>query len=500
MQNLEEVRRILRSDSRRVLVEAPAGCGKTYEAVDLACDLAKDLKDHQHVLLLTRTNAAKNEFNRRSAVQTGANRVRISTIDSFLLEVCTPYTSALNLPCPLRNAVATGQTSFSDVAKAVFQLLKRAPIVAAVLAERFPVLLLDEHQDASVEQHEIVCAIVSGSDSRVRFFGDSMQAIYDFSSPPISLEDLKKGVDVVCELSTPWRWRAHPELGRWITDARGRLQSGLPLDRATAPAAVTIHFVSSVGDPGYSTHYDGALMGLVRGFAAHERATILARRNNQADALNLQTAGLYTLNEGSDFEPARQFLKDVEAIGSDPKQLAVSVVNLVSKYSVGFDAAKRKQVLATLEDNGINIGRKVQISKVARALEGIYAAPSAISACLAVGNIISDTPDWLKRLTKPRNLALVAELGKISNDELPSSALESAISHEREIQKAQRRSISTIHKAKGLEYPNVMIWNFSAPDFPATPEAARLAYVAISRATEELEIVAPGEAISPLLS
>jgi DNA helicase-2/ATP-dependent DNA helicase PcrA len=269
------------------------------------------------------------------------------------------------------------------------------------------------------------------------------------------------------------------------------------LDRATAPAAVKIH---CVGDPGYSTHYDGALMGLVRGFAGHERATILVRRNNQADALNLQTAGLYTLNEGSDFEPARQFLKDVEAIGSDPKRLAVSVVNLVSKYSVGFDAAKRKQVLATLEDDGINIGRKGQIGKVARALEVIYAAPSAISACLAVGNIIGDTPEWLKRITKPRNLELVAELGKMSNDELPSSALESAISHEREIRKAQRRSISTIHKAKGLEYPNVMIWNFSAPDFPATPEAARLVYVAISRATEELEIVAPGKAVSPLLS
>lgn len=36
---LADTRNILRSDLRNILVEAPAGCGKTFEAADLAVEL-----------------------------------------------------------------------------------------------------------------------------------------------------------------------------------------------------------------------------------------------------------------------------------------------------------------------------------------------------------------------------------------------------------------------------------------------------------------------------
>lgn len=70
---LSDVRAALRSDAPLIIVEAPAGCGKTFEAVACAIDLAVGLCDQQEVLLLAHTNAAVAEFKRR----TRRERVRV---------------------------------------------------------------------------------------------------------------------------------------------------------------------------------------------------------------------------------------------------------------------------------------------------------------------------------------------------------------------------------------------------------------------------------------
>jgi superfamily II DNA or RNA helicase len=55
---IEDVRDTLRSDNGVVVVEAPAGCGKTHQAADAAVDLAATINAGQEVLLLAHTNAA----------------------------------------------------------------------------------------------------------------------------------------------------------------------------------------------------------------------------------------------------------------------------------------------------------------------------------------------------------------------------------------------------------------------------------------------------------
>lgn len=58
LMDLVHVRALLRSNVRIVVVEAPAGCGKTHEAVELARDVVPQLKPHQKVLILAHTNSA----------------------------------------------------------------------------------------------------------------------------------------------------------------------------------------------------------------------------------------------------------------------------------------------------------------------------------------------------------------------------------------------------------------------------------------------------------
>lgn len=103
---IERVRAALRSDTRTVIVEAPAGCGKTFEAARLATDLVPTLPVGREILLLAHTNAAVQEFARRTH---GVRRaVRVATIDAFCLQLLEFYAAAIDLPVPLRRHVGLG--------------------------------------------------------------------------------------------------------------------------------------------------------------------------------------------------------------------------------------------------------------------------------------------------------------------------------------------------------------------------------------------------------
>ncbi len=184
-------------------------------------------------------------------------------------------------------------------------------------------------------------------------------------------------------------------------------------------------------------------------------------------------------------------------LAGEKKKMAQRFIDLISKTSIGFDAVKREQVEAALSCDAVTIGRKKQVEPLLRATELIYEKRTIAAACSAVDTIVNHPPRWIKRFTKPRNLRLLASLCTAA--EGLDVALEGAITHERQLQTESHRTVGTIHKAKGLEYRKVLIWNFSNVDFPIDKESARLAYVAISRATESLTIVAPGGALSPWL-
>jgi superfamily I DNA/RNA helicase len=61
------------------------------------------------------------------------------------------------------------------------------------------------------------------------------------------------------------------------------------------------------------------------------------------------------------------------------------------------------------------------------------------------------------------------------------------------------KSISTIHKAKGLEFSDVIVMPCDRAHFSNTVQSRCLLYVAISRATTSLTFVISGNAPSPLI-
>jgi DNA helicase-2/ATP-dependent DNA helicase PcrA len=496
IEELNLVRKELRSERRRVVVEAPAGCGKTYEAVALACEVAVDLNEPERVLLLTHTHAAKDEFGRRAATANGSNKVRISTLDAFLVELCLPHTAALNLPAELTGGIASGEISFQQIAKAARELLGRSQVIAQVIGRKFPMILLDEHQDASRDQHDAINLIVDASESRVRIFGDPMQAIYELDSG-IEWTDVLSDADSHCLLEKPWRWSANPSLGDWVRQARENLASLEPLPAIPKDAQIQLIIVPAVADPGYSTHFDERLIKPLRAAAGSSDLAVLTYKNRHADSLASRMGGLLDLNEGSDFGLARSILRDIISAKDSPKAIATIIVRTLSKVGVGFDSAKCKQCLEALRETKITTGNKKQVLPLLASLERIYKGPSVNAACIALREIVESPPSWLKRWRRPRNLAA---LGFVSDSEAdPVEALEAIIAQHRDWAKPIRRMASTIHKAKGLEFGSVILWNFSSEDFAKEEECARLLYVAISRPTRNLCLIVPGSSPSAFL-
>jgi DNA helicase-2/ATP-dependent DNA helicase PcrA len=78
----------LRSAAKLVVVEAPAGCGKTYQGASYARDIA-DSVGSGRVLILTHTHAACSVFHSRRLGL--GSHVEIRTIDSLISELADAY-------------------------------------------------------------------------------------------------------------------------------------------------------------------------------------------------------------------------------------------------------------------------------------------------------------------------------------------------------------------------------------------------------------------------
>lgn len=240
----------LRSDKQLVIVEAPAGCGKTHQAAEYASWLASTYVDRSQVLILTHTHAACDVFrNRTRAVR---QRIHITTIDGLIAQVASIYRVALDLPTDVTAWVSEQQDGFQLLAAKVDMLLARSKAVTGALVVRYPIVLCDEHQDANDAQHRVVMRLFEAG-AKLRVFGDPMQAIYtkgkrERIAHAQRWRELCERADIVEELDRPHRWTSGSlELGQWILRARRSLQNGQPIDlTGEKPAGLFIHVADNL--------------------------------------------------------------------------------------------------------------------------------------------------------------------------------------------------------------------------------------------------------------
>ncbi|MDQ2081034.1 UvrD-helicase domain-containing protein [Xanthobacteraceae bacterium Astr-EGSB] len=497
---LAATRRALRSDAPNVLVEAPAGCGKTYEAAELALEMGAQLRDGSQVLVLAHTNAAVQEFLRRT--RNSGGRVRATTIDAFCRELLDPYAARLGLPTPLRRHVGlgSGRIAFADLAPKAVDLLTRCSAVRTMLAYRFPFVILDEHQDTNVHQHQVVASFRDIASCRVRIFGDPMQAIYKSSDADVvSWDDLMRDSSTVTALDTPQRWQEEPDLGEWILRARTELREGRSIPLQSAPRSVSIRQLPATDCVGFGHGNVGALTRPVQEFVRSTTGTIaiLSRHNSHVWGLHIAAGGLVRLNEGADYGEAYALLERAAESVGNAQGLALHAIDHLDRVATGLDQAKQKAILNALQGSRIEYGRLQVVKKFLETFEPLYSNPDLRTFCEVAQAIIVQPPEWLT-IRMPVCMRLIGQVRPQPGDD-PAECLDAVVARIKIAARKHTKAVSTIHKAKGLEFDHVLISNFSSAHFANDELSRRIAYVALSRARRSISILVPGNSPSPLL-
>jgi hypothetical protein len=492
----------LRSSHRLVVVEAPAGCGKTYQAAGYAAEAAHNLS-RGRVLIVAHTHAAVDVFVSRTPGL--RDRVDVRTIDSVIVSIAAAYHRLLQLPPDPGRWAQSEKNGYAKVAEKVAALLRTAPAIERMLACRYPIVICDEHQDASGDQHEVTMALYRAG-ACVRIFGDPMQNIYATKKTADSdlqrWNTLKSEAGASEELDTPHRWHGSEALGYWILSARTLLRDGGRLNLTSdLPAGLSVIPADNVSR--HPLRYSVAKRD--RGPIDNaERAAasllVLAARTKTVGAVNAFFNRRLPIWEGHVRDALPRLADKVQQNIGNAAAITEALVCFLEAVCTGFSrsafgnklidevaagcVARRSGMPGRLQSLGRLLLEQPDHKGVAKAL------------CALAELTQSDGAFQCVRIDYRREYWEGMSLGAFGDCDEGFAEIARRRTGSRVMPPA--KAISTVHKAKGLERPHVMIISCDAELFPDTPAARRLLYVAMSRATQSLTIVVPRTNPSPL--
>jgi DNA helicase-2/ATP-dependent DNA helicase PcrA len=485
-----ELDSILHSDAPIAVVEAPAGCGKTHSAVEYAKQAAADLKKG-NILLLSHTHAACSVFENRTRDR--SNRINVNTIDGFCMQLVSPYAAALNLPNPIEGHVGNhpGGIRYDHLSEKAVELLARAPSIASVVAGCYPVIILDEHQDASIAQHKIMQILNEAGGSKLRIFGDPMQAIYDDDEGIVDWPYLWQTAHGRHMLDTPHRWTNNIPLGKWILDSRTALKAGQQLRADQQIITVT----SSARLAGFRRISDRSTCSrIIQQFQRLQGSkVILAFANDMVRSIAEASGWRIVINEGARIETLEDFVGKIIAANGKPSTMAGDFLDFMAEMGAGLGDDVRnplKDRLGPIRINKQKAGQKQ--TTFLGPLEFIYASPDHKGIAQAAKAYFQQPPhNYHVRRAEP--IRILISLGSCEDPRLILSSLARA----RRNKTPPDAMVSTIHKAKGMEFDHVLVLPVDRYQYPQNAKAAKRLYVALSRARCSIHLVTSSDAPSP---
>lgn len=217
----------------RGLLIAPAGHGKTTAIADCIMQCPDD-SCH---LILTHTHAGiaslRVKLNKKKVPK---NKYQIDTITSFAQRYVLSFEGNENLP------KTEEKSYFSTVVQHCTKLLNSAAIQLVIKAT-YNGIFVDEYQDCTVEQHEMILSLAKNLPLHV--LGDPLQGIFSFEKTPlVNFERELSDFQVYDCLKYPWRWHdTNEELGSQILSMRQCLETHKPilLDEISCNGLTVVH-------------------------------------------------------------------------------------------------------------------------------------------------------------------------------------------------------------------------------------------------------------------
>lgn len=500
----DSVRASLRSDAPLVVVEAPAGCGKTHQGADYAREIAV-AGGSSRCLILTHTHAACSMFSDRTK-GTGS-RIEIRTIDSVIAHIASSYHAGIGLPADTVAWVRQRKDGYAELALKVAAILRRHPMIAASLVQRYPVVICDEHQDSSGDQHAVIMALLNQG-ARVRIFADPMQKIFRVKavgpSPSYDWAELTRQAQVFDELNTPHRWASGcPELGQWVLKAREALKAGGKIDlRNGLPPSVSIVTAENQAKGNLAYQLSSQDRKMIDAFEKNQSSLlILTRYNDTARSFRGFFNRRISLWEGHTRSGLEKLVDALRAGHGDRAVLAAAIVTFMGDVGKGFSPSAFGNTFKQEVREGCTgkrRGKPAAIQELARFVvtetdhRGVAKMLRRLSELKTTdGNFAGVKTDYHREFWD------AVHLGDFETADVGLAEITHRRTYSRP--KPPERAISIIHKAKGLECGSVIVMPCDDRTFPNKPDARCLLYVALSRAKSRLLLVVSRSNPSPLL-
>ncbi|MGN8244777.1 ATP-dependent helicase [Cellulomonas soli] len=374
---------------------------------------------------------------------------RPGTAPSTLADAMARYTSAKR---------ANGVLDFADLLAFCARLIEQDDQVAATVRTQYAAFVVDEYQDTDPAQQRLLDAWLGERDT-IAVVGDARQAVYAFKGADTTLiRDFPVRFPHAVTVDLVQDYRSTTP----VVDAANRLMAGTP--EAAGPA-----LVGMLGD--------GPAPDVIRcDDEDEEDARIVAtvRRWQREGVPAEEIAVLHRFNAQAVTIMAALRDAGIAVVGGDG--------------SAFFDRREVTQVLAVLRAAAADAPQDDPAEALGRAFGQVGFDPDRPPDGIGAARERWDALDALRTLVESLPAHLSRSLGALSAD-LDRRAAEDHVPPGR-----GAVTVSTIHKAKGLEWDAVLVARATDGSLPSvyatTPaelaEERRLAYVAATRARRHL--------------
>ena len=482
--------------------------GRPTKGADYAREIAV-AGGSSRLLILTHTHAACSVFSDRT--KGAGSRIEIRTIDSVIAHIASAYHAGLGLPADTAAWVRQREGRLRGARRQRRPLLKRHPMIAASLAQRHPVVICDEHQDSSGDQHAIVMALLEQG-ARLRVFADPMQKIFRDkmrvgSSPACDWEELTWPGPAFEQLDFPHRWTTGcPQLGQWTLKRANALKGGRDnrsAKRTCRQASASSLQRTKLRETSITSSHVRIGSRLMRLNGARDPFSYLPVTTTPPDPSGAFSTAAFRSGKAT---PApgwkSSWMLSIRTSQGDRAALAAAIVAFMGDVGKGFSPSafgNRFEKEARDGCTGNRRGKPATIQELARFLvadadhRGVAKMLRRLSDLKATDSNFADV-----EMDCHREFWDAIRLGDFDT----ADAGFAEITHRRIYSrpKPPEKAISTIHKAKGLECDSVIVMPCDAKTFPDKPDARCLLYVAISRGKRRLLLVVSRISPSPLLT
>jgi len=454
-------------------ISAPAGYGKTQ----LISDSLKGHEDDKPVLILTHTNAGVAALRKRLAQNGISSRAyELQTLDGWALRLINAYPHRSGID-PQRLAITNPKQDYPAIQAAARDLIAGG-CIDTILQGSYSRLWVDEYQDCSTVQHEMVVACANLLPTVV--LGDPMQSVFGFAGRRVDWADLPSVFPEGKALETPWRWNnaGAPEIGSWLAQAREALWNCEPIDLDEAPAGVEY---APVPSPKELVRKEREV---IRRLQRHGTLLIIGRSSEEAKADEKRRHALARRNPGVTVVEAvelRQMMFFFKQLDLEmPLNAVFLCAELAAQTMTKVPPAKHfRDRIERIHKNGIG---RFKVTEVDHAALNVLASPryQSVSRLLAAIRNIDGA-----RVFRPTIYdATQRALSRACSDNHPEALL--AARSERDARRHQERTagkiaIGTALLLKGLESDACLIMDAHTLD-------RHQLYVALTRGAKAIHI------------